>query len=269
MNTRSPIWAVVVGVLVSAMAFPPSEMAQTTAPEHAGEVARLIPTVGITRGSQQLPAALQTPVDWGDIVTTQPDGRARIGLDDGSMINVGADTTMQVTQHSTAQQQTQIDLTYGRMRANVVKFTRPNANFQVHTPVGVAGVVGADVYFFFENDVFSVIDFEGLVHFCNAAGACVDLVAGQIAMIRGNNAPDAGSQATPEEVNDAVASTAVDYQAGNPPPPARHFSTGEVFGLTMLVVIPLVVVSITLRGKPAPLPGCPVGTGTTAPPPGC
>jgi hypothetical protein len=172
---------------------------------------------------------------------------------------------MEITQHNSAQEQTQIDLTYGRVRATVVKFTRPNAKFEVHTAVGVAGVVGGDVYVFYENEMMSVIDFEGLIHFCNNAGVCVDLVAGQFSMIRGNNSPDAASQATPEELAEAIAGTAVDFVGGNePPPPVHHFTVGQVFGLTMLVVIPLVVVSITLRGKHAPPVvgtgnGCPVG----------
>jgi hypothetical protein len=264
MNTRSPLGAMVVAVLTSAMAFPPTGVAQAPAPEHAGQIARVIPSVDIARGSQQLTAEVKTPLDWGDVVKTEPDGRARVGLDDGSVLNVGADSTMEITQHNSAQEQTQIDLTYGRVRAQVVKFTRPNAKFEVHTTVGVAGVVGGDVYVFFENDVMSVIDFEGLVHFCNTAGTCVDMVAGQFSMIRLGHDPDAASQATPEEISEAIAGTSVDYVGGNgPPPPLHHIGFGEAFGLTMLVAIPLVVVSIALHGKPAPAPvntQCPPST---------
>jgi hypothetical protein len=266
MNTRSPLGAVLVAVLIVAMAFPQMGAAQA---QQAGQIARVIPSVDITRGSQQMTAEVKTPVDWGDVVKTEPDGRARVGLDDGSVLNVGADSTMEITQHNSAQEQTQIDLTYGRVRATVVKFTRPNAKFEVHTAVGVAGVVGGDAYVFYENDMMSVIDFEGLIHFCNNAGACVDLVAGQFSMIRGNNSPDAGSQATPEELAEAIGATTVDYVGGNePPPPARHFTVDQMIGLTMLVVIPLVVVSITLRGKgaqPAVGNGCPVGSTSTVP----
>jgi hypothetical protein len=71
-------------------------------------------------------------------------------------------------------------------------------------------------------------------------------------MIRGYHSPDDGSQATPEELAEAIGATTVDYVGGNePPPPARHFTVDQMIGLTMLVVIPLVVVSITLRGKGA------------------
>jgi hypothetical protein len=269
MNTRSPLGAVLVAVLISAMALPPAGMSQAPAAQHAGDISRLIPSVDIARGSQQLTAEVKTPVDWGDMVKTQPDGRARVSLDDGSMLNVGADSTMEITQHDPAQQQTQIDLTYGRVRATVVKFTRPNAKFEVHTPVGVAGVVGGDAYIFIENNMMSAIVFEGGVHLCNLQQpqpVCVDLVAGQIASIRSDHAPDNPSQATPEEVADAVASTTVDT-TGSETFPVHHLTTGEIVGLTIVVAIPAIVLPILLKGKPGPAlgKGCPVGTGTTAP----
>jgi ferric-dicitrate binding protein FerR (iron transport regulator) len=264
MNTRSASCAVLIGALISAMVFAPVGAAQAPAGQHAGEIARLIPSVDIARGTQQLTAELKTPVDWGDVVQTQPDGRARVGLDDGSVLNVGADSTLEITQHNSAQQQTQIDLTYGRVRATVVKFTRPGAKFEVRTAVGVAGVVGGDGIVYYENDLMSVIDMEGLIHFCNNAGACVDLIAGQISFIRGSNAPDAASQATPEELAEAIAGTSLDYTGGNgPPSTSRRLPIGEIIGLTVLVAIPGIVLPIALRSKPAPAAGgapvCPVG----------
>ena len=49
---------------------------------------------------------------------------------------------MTVTQHDAKAQQTQIELEYGRMRAQVVKQSKPNAKFEIHTATGVAGVGG-------------------------------------------------------------------------------------------------------------------------------
>lgn len=265
MNTRSPLSAVLVAVLCLAITFPPVGLAQTT--QHAGEIARVIPSVDIARGSQNMTAEVKTPVDWGDLVKTEPDGRARVGLDDGSVLNVGADSTMEITQHNSAQQQTQIDLTYGRVRATVVKFTRPNAKFEVHTPVGVAGVVGGDVYNFFENNMMVTIDFEGLIHLCNSANACVNMVAGQISIIRGLNAPDPPSPATAEELTEAISSTTLDYANGNPPP-TRHLSTGEIIGLTILVAVPAIAIPLALRGTPAPLP-CAAGNPSFGAPKAC
>ena len=107
------------------------------------------------------------------------------------MLNVGSSSTLTVTQHNAAAQQTQIELTYGRVRSQVVKQSKPNAKFEIHTSVGVAGVVGTDFFLGFMNGLFQIIVYEGHVKFCNLDGICVDVLAGQMATIRdGHQAPD-------------------------------------------------------------------------------
>ena len=134
---------------------------------------------------------MKTLVDWGDVVRTGDGGRARVALDDGSVLNVGSSSTLTVTQHNAAAQQTQIELTYGRVRSQVVKQSKPNAKFEIHTGVGVAGVVGTDFFLGYMNGLFQIIVYEGHVKFCNLDGLCVDVLAGQIATIRdGHQAPD-------------------------------------------------------------------------------
>ena len=98
-----------------------------------------------------MPAIVKTLVDWGDVVKTGDGGRARVALDDGSVLNVGSSSTLTVTQHNAAAQQTQIELTYGRVRSQVVKQSKPNAKFEIHTGVGVAGVVGTDFFLGYMN----------------------------------------------------------------------------------------------------------------------
>src|SRR5580700_1497653 len=161
-------------------------------------------------GPQQLPAIVKTLVDWGDVVRTGDGGRARVALDDGSVLNVGSSSTLTVTQHNAAAQQTQIELTYGRMRSQVVKQSKPNAKFEVHTGVGVAGVVGTDFFLGYMNGLFQVIVFDGHVKFCNLDGVCVDVLAGQIATIRdGHQSPDQPSQATAAELTEATIATSI------------------------------------------------------------
>ena len=131
MHKRSPLAAVIVALLSVSISLPPQVAAQ--APQRAGEISRLIPTVDIARGSQQLTAEMKSPVDWGDSIQTQADGRARVSLDDGSLLNIGADSTFQVTQHNPGEQQTQVDLTYGRIRSKVVHLSRPERSSR-YTP---------------------------------------------------------------------------------------------------------------------------------------
>ena len=137
-------------------------------------------------------------------------GRARVALDDGSVLNVGSSSTLTVTQHNAAAQQTQIELSYGRVRSQVIKQSKPNAKFEIHTAVGVAGVVGTDFFLGYMNGLFQIIVYEGHVKFCNLDGLCVDVLAGQIATIRdGHQAPEQPGQATPSELTDAAIATSV------------------------------------------------------------
>ena len=138
-------------------------------------------------------------VDWGDVVRTGEGGRARVALDDGSVLNVGSSSNLMVTQHNSAAQQTQIELTYGRVRSQVVKQAKPNAKFEIHTSVGVAGVVGTDFFLFFMNGLFQIIVYEGHVKFCNLDGICVDVLRDKSPRSETAQPPEQPGQATPSE----------------------------------------------------------------------
>jgi hypothetical protein len=112
-------------------------------PQRAGEVRSLVPVGHIVRGAApQIEAKRNDPVFWQDVVRTQKGGRARIGLLDGSILNVGSESQLQIVQHDAATQSTAIDLAYGRLRSKAVRLSRPSAQFEVRTPVAHAGVVG-------------------------------------------------------------------------------------------------------------------------------
>jgi hypothetical protein len=231
-------------LLVSASIVVPPDISAQVA-QRAGQISRAIPEVAIARGTQQLPAPVKALVDWGDAVKTGDGGRARVALDDGSVLNVGSSSTLTITQHNAAAQQTQIELTYGRMRSQVVKQAKPNAKFEIHTPVGVAGVVGTDFFLGYMNGLFQIIVY-------------VDVLGGQIATIRdGHQAPDQPAQATPSELTDAANATNVGTSFAGAPP-VHHLGLGWIIGLTAAVVIPAVIVPIATRGG-----GTPPKPGTT------
>ena len=261
MKTKSP-FLMALAILVSiSIVIPPDIAAQ--AGQKAGQISRAIPVVGIARGTQTLDAPVKTLVDWGDVVKTGDGGRARVALDDGSLLNVGSSSSLTVTQHNAAAQQTQIELEYGRMRSEVVKQSKPNAKFEVHTPVGVAGVVGTDFFLGYLNGIFQLIVFEGHVKFCNLDGACVDVLAGQIATIRdGHQAPDQPSTATPSELTEATVATSVGTAIVVPP--VHHIGIWTIIGLTAVVVVPAIVIPVVRRGGQTNPSG--KGTGVTAGP---
>jgi len=82
--------------------------APQAAGQRAGEVSRVIPAVNIARSGKTITASAKTAVDWQDLVNTQVNARARIALDDGSVLNVGSESSMKVVKHDAGAQQTDL-----------------------------------------------------------------------------------------------------------------------------------------------------------------
>lgn len=204
MMKKSPCVLCVAVMLCWSLAIPSWSWAEPQAAgQRAGEVSRVIPAVSIARSGKTLPAAAKTAVNWQDLVNTQVSARARIALDDGSVLNVGSDSSIKVVKHDAGAQQTELELTYGRLRTQAQKIAKPDGKFEVRTPAGVAGVVGTDFFMEYANNSMNVIVFEGQVKVCNLAGVCVLAKAGQMTSVRnGNNSepPAPPQQATLDQL---------------------------------------------------------------------
>jgi hypothetical protein len=234
--------------------------------QRAGEVSKVIPAVSIARGSKSINASAKTAVDWQDVVNTQASARARVALDDGSVLNVGSDSSVRVTKHDAGAQQTDLEVGFGKMRSQAQKISQPNGKFEVHTPAGVAGVVGTDFYVAYENNVMTVIVFDGLVRVCNLAGVCVVVKAGQMTTVRNSDSsgPAAPTQASLAALSDAVSST--NLGSGPGVEQVHHISKGTAIALGIISIVPIIVVPIVAtRGSSNPPPvtqrpgKCPVG----------
>jgi hypothetical protein len=231
--------------------------APQAAGQRAGEVSRLIPAVNIARGPKSITASPKSALYWQDLVNTQVNARARIALDDGSVLNVGSETSMKIVKHDAGAQQTELELTYGKLRTQAQKIAKPDGKFEVRTPAGVAGVVGTDFFVGYDvtTNVMNVIAFEGLVKVCNLAGVCVLLKAGQMTNVRNgdNSAPAPPTQAT----LDILVASSKETDAGGPLGAAAvgpHLGLGWTIGI--LVAVPAIAVPIAVtRG------GTPVRTG--------
>lgn len=205
------VLAVCAAFVIPAMTFPCEVLADTTA-QHAGSISLILPQVQLTRSGQSTEVKPPTPVYWGDVVATGHMARARVALDDGSVLNVGSEASLTVTKHDASQQQTQIDIAYGEVRSKVVHITKPGGSFQVRTPTGVAGVVGTDFYLAYQNSITRLIVYEGTVKFCNLNAQCIMVGAGQMSSIRGSNdAPDSTTSAPPSELVEAAQNTQVGH----------------------------------------------------------
>src|SRR5260370_1081373 len=100
MKTKSP-YAFGPAILLSFLISIPADIsaAPQSAGQRAGEVSRVIPAVNIARSGKSITASAKTAVDWQDLVYTQVNARARIALDDGSVLNVGSESSMKVVKH--------------------------------------------------------------------------------------------------------------------------------------------------------------------------
>jgi ferric-dicitrate binding protein FerR (iron transport regulator) len=187
--------------------------------QRAGEISRLIPAVTITRGTSSVGAVEKTVVAWQDILNTQSGGRARVALDDGSLLNVGSDSVLQVLKHDAGAQQTALELVSGKMRVQARKLNLPGAKFEVKTPSGIAGVVGTDFYLGYDDNLMTVLVFEGEVKVCSLAGICVEALAGQMTTVRNGDSsgPSQPSQATENLIAQASATTSLENVVANPP----------------------------------------------------
>jgi hypothetical protein len=257
MNKKSPFAWGLIFLLSAIIAFPPDLAADAQASgQRAGEVARVIPAVSIARGSKTLNASARTVVNWQDLVNTQATARARISLDDGSVVNVGSASSFKVVKHDAGAQQTELELTYGKLRTQAQKIAKPDGKFEVRTPAGVAGVVGTDFYVAYDNSTttMTVVVFEGFVKVCNLGGVCVIVKAGQMTSIRSgdNSAPQIPTQAALEFLVAATQDTdasgpGAGQAAGTISRAGRGWTTGLLLG------IPAVVLSIMLTRKRTPV----------------
>jgi hypothetical protein len=262
-KSRSPHFFVLTLLLWLCIAVPSDIFAAPqSANTRAGEVARVIPAVSIARGSKTITASTKSQVDWQDLVNTQVNGRARIALDDGSVLNVGSESSMHVVKHDAGAQQTQLELSYGKLRSQAQKIAKPDGKFEVHTPAGVAGVVGTDFYVDYGNDTMNVIVFEGLVRVCNLAGVCVEVKAGQTTSVRnsssGSTPPLNPAQATLDVLTQAVQSTDVGGPTSGPLQTAHHIGKGTAITLGVIAAIPIIVVPVVTRSSSQTTPGRPV-----------
>lgn len=260
MNIKSRASIALACVLAVSIAFPFDSLAQSPPPQRAGEISRVIPAVNIARGAKSISAAAKTIVDWLDFVNTQPTARARVSLDDGSVLNIGSDSSVHIVKHDAGAQQTDLELSLGKVRSQAQKITQPNGKFEVHTPAGVAGVVGTDFYTSYENNIMTVIVFEGFVKVCNLAGVCVVVKAGQMTTVRnGDSSSPTVNQASLSTLTDAIATTTLEVPSGTQQ--VQHISKGTAIALGVIIAVPAVVIPIVVaHGSSAPKtnPQCPI-----------
>ena len=162
----------------------------------AGKVSNIVPDDVVQRNGQGAEAALEVNdvIFWDDVVRTSQNGRLRLELLDGSSVNIGTRSTVRFLRHDPALQQTEIELTAGEMRAEVVKLIQEYSIFKVQTPTAVLGVVGTDFMVEAQVDKAEVYCTEGTVSVQNVdpdiAGRVI-LHAGEYTLVAAGRPPSA------------------------------------------------------------------------------
>ncbi len=186
---------------VALLSFPARAQAPSGA---AGTITAAVPVGHVVRGQQTLDAARGAGVFWADVVRTEHGGRARIELSDGSLLNVGSDSSLTIARHDPGAGQTWLELVYGRVRAKVTHLTRPSGRFEIRTPVAVTGVQGTEEYVEASATATLVIALGGGDVVVTSADA---RISGQVVLHPGE---------------------ATDVAAGRPPAPARPARLEEI-----------------------------------------
>ncbi len=191
--------------------------AQSAANPAAGQISRLLPQVQIDRASDHLVASVSDRVYWNDGLRSGPTGRAHVTLKDGSQLSLGSDSSMRVLQHDAQAQQTSLDLLLGRMRGKITKQSRPGAKFEIHTPMGIAGLVGTDFSLLVTDDYTELMVYEGSVRFTTPGGQTSTVTAGNKLRISKAGAFEGPSPATPQETTMAQGLTDITGNANAAP----------------------------------------------------
>ena len=179
--------------------------------ETAGKVIAAIPAEVVERqGAAAIPLHLNDPVYWQDLVKTEMSGRVRIGLTGGSVLNIGARSQMRIVKHDVATEQTELELSVGKLRGQVVKLTKPGAHFQVKTQTAVIGVVGTDLIVISTPQSTTIICLEGTVTVANVLSSIsgsVTLQAGQATTVPVNGPPTPATNVSSQTLQTAINQT--------------------------------------------------------------
>lgn len=177
------------------------------AAQSAGKISALLPVAKVVRG--QGAAAVSTDakkndaVLWNDLVRTEKGGRARVTLNDNSILSVGSQSELRIVQHDAQSKQTSLELTYGRVRSEVTRVTRANGKFEVKTPTAVAGVIGTDFGTIAEPGQTIFLCITGQVEISSSDPGVPGSVIcgpGQFVIVRAGSAPTAPEPLTPEQI---------------------------------------------------------------------
>lgn len=183
----------------------------------AGTVTAILPVGKVARLRTQAASIAELrkgdPVQWNDLLSTDTGGRMRVVLNDQSILSLGTKSRLRIIRHDSARQQTQLELSYGRVRAQVAAITRSGGLFEIRTPTAVAAVLGTEFTVEAdENGETTIACLKGRVSVRNAQARVKGeqiVAAGQESKIERGKKPSAPRAAPPERLENAKRETEI------------------------------------------------------------
>ena len=111
----------------------------------AGKATRVVPRVELTHGRIHSQLNEKDAVSENDRIRTESNGRARIVLSDGSILNLGSASQMTV-KTAPGSGPASVELAFGKIRAEINKRTSGGTAFEVRTSTAVCGVLGTTLF---------------------------------------------------------------------------------------------------------------------------
>jgi hypothetical protein len=204
-DRQSVLVVIAVGLLMrAAVAASPADTSQ------AGAVSALLPRGVAERSGSEKELALHDAVFWNDLVKTLDLGRMRIMLENQSVLNIGARSSMRIVPSSGASQLSSLELEFGRFRAKVIEKVGRGGPVVITTPTAVLGVVGTHFYVRADEKETTAITFDGRVTIRNSNSRIVGeetLLAGELTTVLRDQPPTPKRPATPQEIQQAMEET--------------------------------------------------------------
>lgn len=205
LNWQSLVALIVVCVLsVPCVAGSPAQDSQ------AGAVSAMLPRGAAERSGSEKDLALHDAIFWNDLVKTIDLGRMRILLEDQSVLNIGARSSMRIVPAAGASRLSNLELEFGRFRAKVIEKAGTGGRVVITTPTAALGVVGTHFYVRGDEKEATIIVFEGEVRVRSSDSAIAGeqtLLAGELTTVLRDQPPTPKRPATPQEIQQAMEET--------------------------------------------------------------
>jgi hypothetical protein len=111
----------------------------------AGPAFLVRPSSQVGEEPQPIAAKVEDVIHLKDALLTQDGGRIRVRLNDGSILSLGTRTKLVIDKEDERVSQSSFELQYGKIRANVVHLSRPDAAFEIRSNGCVFTLRGGDV----------------------------------------------------------------------------------------------------------------------------